>query len=354
MKKLYFTLILLLSAVLAKADSIFIEGFEYANQDGEMPVGWVNANDTWLCGFKEKDHNRKPHTGNWYAYTNSAESWMFMPMNMSSNFQYRFSLWAISDGVFQLEIWGGDQPYPSEMTQLLLSENVSSGSYEQFSNYIADMAKDYRYFGIHAVSAYGYYTLTIDDIWIDKVDQYSFRAIPTEMDTVMHAGDNIVFNCKVKDEGYEALTIYMAAYSQFFTDVHFYVNGQMTNHFDILPDQTVPIRGTATLQPGIEPGTLCWFDLMFTIDCGCATAMFTYWATVDTDGVDENYPKLSLYPNPSTGDVTIEGDGEISIFDSFGKEVLKTEIVEKETITLKSGVYFIRRENSPTEKLIVK
>lgn len=355
MKKLIVTLLILLAAGVAQGGVIFNESFEYASQDGVPPIGWTTANDSWLCGYQNQDHNRQPHTGNWYAYTNSAESWMFIPIYFSELLQYRVSLWAISDGGYQIEIWVGNGATPGAMEQLLLNDIVSSGSYDLFSTYIHEITANYDYFGIHAVQSYcGDCILSIDDIVVEQIVQYDFEASPYELDTVMQAGATAVFYCKVKSYGFEDLTIYMTPHTEYFTDIHFYVNGEMTNQFPIVQDETVLIRGTATLRPDVQPGDRCWVDVRFDIDCGCASAMFTFWATVASDGIEENYHEISLYPNPSTGNVTIEGNGTISIFNSLGQTVLTKEIIDKETIMLEKGVYFVKKENGLTEKLIVR
>ena len=191
MKKIIFTLIILFAARFAFADSVLIEGFEYGNHDGETPVGWDVANNTWLAGYLAQDHNRIPHNGNWYAYTNGTESWMFMPLYLSEQLRYRFSLWAISDGGYQLEIWAGNDANPSTMTQLMLNGIVSSGSYEKFSAYIEEMTSDFQYIGIHAVSSYGDYVLTIDDVIIDMVGKYDITVNPANYYTTAAPGSQV-------------------------------------------------------------------------------------------------------------------------------------------------------------------
>lgn len=354
MKRTFLTLIILLTACIVNANSLFTESFEYANHDGETPIGWDVVNDSWLCGFQEKDHNRKPHDGNWYVYTNGPESWMFMPMYINGDLPHRLSLWAISDGEYQLEIWAGNASSPSAMTRQLINETVSSGSYDKIAAYIDDLSSSYDFLGIHAVQSCSDCILSIDDLNVEFIMQYAFFPSPFQTDTILHSGDNIVFNCKLTNEGYESLTIYMSTHTEYYTDVHFYVNGQMTTQFHIEQDETVPIRGTATLRPDMEPGALAWFDVMFDIDCGCASAMYTYWATVAADGIEENQVKTVIYPNPSAGDVTIEGSGIITIFNSLGQKVFTKEIVEKETITLEKGIYFVKKDDGFTEKLIVE
>ena len=96
MKKVLFTLIVCFITTFAFADSVFIESFEYANHDLTAPIGWFCDDNSWLCGYLDKDHNRTPHTGNWYAFTNTEDSWMFMPLYFSSQLRYRPSFWAIS------------------------------------------------------------------------------------------------------------------------------------------------------------------------------------------------------------------------------------------------------------------
>lgn len=342
------------AARISYGGSILYEGFEYANHDGATPTGWVCDDDSWVCGYLEKDHKRIAHTGYWYAHTNSTESWMFMPMSMNTTLKYRFNLWAVSDGEFQLEIWAGNEASPGAMTQMLLSDIVDNGYYAQFSSYVDELASDYEYFGIHAVRSYcDDCILTIDDINVEMVEKYAFTALPSEAHTTMQPGEQASFECKILNEGYETLTIYMTPYSEFFTEVHMFVDGQMTTSFPIVQDEIVVVRGEATLRPDVEPGSTCWVDVMFTIDCGCATTMFTLWATVETDNVEENHSALNIYPNPSTGMVTVEGNGIVTISNMVGQTVVRKEVIDKETITLDKGIYFINI-GEKTEKVIIR
>ena len=356
MKKLFFTISLLFASMVSlHAIDILTEGFEYANHDEEIPLGWTCDDASWLCGYLEKDHNRMAHTGNWYAYTNANESWMFMPLYHSNMSKYRYSFWGISDGSFEVEIWVGNDSSPESMTMQLFTVIVDTDVYDRFYAYIETINGNYDYFGIHAVAAPGAYHLSIDDINVEMVEKYAFHAIPAENDTVMHAGAQATFNCKIKNDGYEPLNVTMTPYTEYFTDIHFYIDGQQTNTFPIVQDEVVVINGVATLLPDIEPGTRCWFDVMFTIDCGCATTMFTYWATVDEgDGVNESYADMCIYPNPSKGNITIEGHGTISVFNILGQEVLKKEVVDKETVMLEPGIYFVRKDDNSVQKIIVE
>lgn len=354
MKKLLITLLIVFTAKFAFADSVLIEGFEYGNHDGETPVGWICNDNSWAAGYLEKDLNRKPHTGNWYAYTTTDDSWMFMELFMSNRLKYRYYFWTISDGEYDVEIWAGNAPSADQMTHLLLSTTINNSEYSRFSEYIESIPSDFQYFGIHATAHSGANCLTLDDVVVDVVAKYDLDVSPDRMDTVMMPGDRVAFHYKVKNTGYEDLHIFMNGYTDHFIDIDFYQNGQHGNSFPAAANQSVDAVCYATLRPDVEIGSLCWLDIMFTVSCDCVTRMATLWATAGTESVAENGVKTGVYPNPSNGAVTIEGDGVLTITNVFGQEILKKEIFEKETVTLEKGIYFVTIDNGLSEKLIVR
>ena len=355
MKRFVITLLILFAATVSYADSVLIEGFEYGNHDGETPVGWDVANNSWVCGYMAQDHNRMPHSGNWYAYTNSAESWMFMPIYMNAELKYRFSLWAISDGGYQLEIWAGNEANSSAMTQLLLNDIVNSGSYEKFSVYVETIASDYQYFGIHAVQSYcGDCLLTIDDVVVDMVGKYDIAVDPINFYTTAAPGTQVEFDCLFTNLGYEPANTIITCHSDYFSNVHLYKEGTACTSFHVEPDESVYFTGVATLNQNVDLNTWVWVDIMFTLDCDCATAMFTLWAYVGYESVEEQgIETMCIYPNPSSGNITIEGTGMISIINTLGQVVYKKEIAGRETVTLPKGVYFVTK-NQKTAKIIVE
>jgi hypothetical protein len=100
---------------------------------------------------------------------------------------------------------------------------------------------------------------------------------------------------------------------------------------------------------------MVYLDIFFTLDCDCATAMYTLWATAGYESIDEyDITTMSIYPNPSSGNITIEGTGMLTITNAIGQKVLEKQIIEKETITLEKGIYFVKINNSLTQKLLVK
>ena len=347
MKKTIVTLFTLLISTFIYADGILFEGFEYANHDMTVPIGWTCPDESWLCGYQDKDHNRTAHTGNWYAFTNAEESWMFMPLYMSSDLKYRYHCWAISDGSFELEFWAGDQASPEHMTQLLFSVTVNSGYYERFSNYVETILTNHTHLGIRAVASPGAYHLTIDDIEVDMVNKYDMEVTPYEKDTVLSPGAVVTFNYKVQNTGFEPLEIFMTPYTDAFHDITFTANGQTGSSFPTVPDEVVKASCTATLNSDIPIGSRVWIDIMLTVSCDCVTRMATLWVdVVEETSVDERQAPVLVYPNPVTDYVTVQADGlrQVEITDVWGRTRLTVPTDQDELRInlqqLPSGMYF--------------
>ena len=326
MKKALLTLIICLIASLSFADSVFIEGFEYGNHDLETPIGWTCDDNSWLAGHLAKDHNRIPHTYNWYAFTNADDSWMFMELFMSEELKYRYHFWGISDGEYDVEFWAGSGPSVSQMTTLLFTKTVNTDEYQRFSEYIETIATDYQYFGIHAIAHEGAYHLTIDDVVVDMVGKYDLDVNPIRWDTYMMPGDQITIEYDVQNTGYEDLHIYMTPYTDYFTDISFTEAGMNYSSFPTVANQVVHCTCTATLMPGLELGTVGWMDIMFTVSCDCVTRMATLWVTVG-----ENTTEIPEFGNED--DVK-----RVEWFDLTGRKV--------DPANLKAGIYIERTTSS--------
>jgi hypothetical protein len=363
MKRILLTLLACLATTISFAGNILTESFEYGNHENEVPVGWNCDDQSWLCGYLESDHNRKPHTGNWYVYSDGGEAWMFMPIYLIEEMRYRFSCWAISDGAVTLEFWAGTAPDADNMHTLLLEALVNSNKYERFSNYVEAIPLGCEYIGIHAVGQQDDY-LSIDDVEIDMVQQYDFIAEPVTGDTAMYPGTQAIFHYLVHNTGYDPVDITAHPSDEFFTDFSCYVNGVCGMTFSTQPDETVEVTTYATLRPEVEPGTVAWLDILMTIPCNCNTAMVTFWVTpLDITQTDENNAlKISVFPNPATDFVTIAAEGlqEIKVIDFQGRAVMIVPIKEKQSIVnisqLKSGMYFIMAESqsSIVRRLLIK
>ncbi len=364
MKKALLTLLICLIASFTFADNIFFEGFEYANHDMTTPIGWTCPDESWLCGYMDKDHNRAAHSGNWYAFTNADESWMFMPLFFSSQLKYRFSYWAISDGTYDVEFWAGDEGDAAHMTQLLFSTTISGDEYEKISTYIESIPSNFQYFGIHAVAAEGAYHLTIDDIEVDMVNKFEFAPTPYSADTVLYPNTQAIYNFDVQNLGYEPIDVIFSPSHEYFTDIHFYVNGSQCTTFHLEPDETKSVITEATLLPTIQAGTTCWLDILMVLDCDCATAMTTLWVTVlDPTETDEHIEDIELFPNPANEHLNIRGKDLklVEITDLHGKKINSTTTKQDEICldltNLKSGIYVITTvsdQNISVRKFIKK
>lgn len=346
MKKLVFTLLICLTTIYAFADTVLIEGFEYANHDLEKPVGWI-SDDSWLCGYLEKDHNRIPHTGNWYAFTNDDEAWMFMPLYLIPSMQYRFSIWAITDGQYTLSFCAGSAPDFESMTPFH-SETILNHEYTKVSVYVDEIPEGCEYIGICAYKTQGDCYLTIDDIEIDMVEQYAFEAQAITGDTAMYPGTQAIFHFLIHNTGYDPVDVTVHPSNEYFTDFSFYSEGTMGMTFPTQPDETIEVTAHATLRPEIEPGTVAWLDILMTIPCGCNTAMVTFWVTpLDPTLVAENHQDISVFPNPATDFVTIEAEGlqQVTLFDMTGRMLKRIPVQgnrqQLDMRELTAGTYFI-------------
>ena len=361
MKKHLLTLLACLVATTSFAGSILLEGFEYANHDMTVPVGWTSNDESWVCGHLEKDHNRKPHSGNWYAFSNAEESWMFMPMYLLESIQYRFSCWAISDSHYLLEFWAGPTASSASMHTLLLSASVDSGVYEHFSSYVETIPEGCEYVGIRAVANEGSSFLTIDDIEVDMVEQYTFEAEAITGDTAMFPGTQATFRYLIHNTGYDAVDITMHPSYEYFTDFSFAANGIDNGAtFPTWPDEVVEVTVYATLRPEVQPGTVAWLDIQMTIPCNCNTAMVTFWVTpLDMTGLSEDsIPSISVFPNPATDFVTVEAEGLqlVRVSDATGRTIKSVptngNALQLDLTDLKAGTYFISAKTRSTSSFV--
>ena len=359
MKKLFLTLALALAATFSFAGSILIEGFEYANHDFVKPVGWTCDDNSWLCGHLEKDHNRIPHSGNWYAFTGEDEAWMFMPLYFIGGMRYRISTWAVTDGQFSLSICTGSAPDPSAMSHVFSSETIDNQEYIRYSTYIDNVPAGCDYIGIHAVRLQGEGFLTIDDIEVDMVEQYTFEAEAITGDTAMYPGTEAVFRFLIHNTGYDPVSITMNPSNEFFTNTSFYAKGSSGITFPTEPDEIVEVTAYTTLRPEIEPGTVAWLDIHMTIPCNCNTALVTFWVTpLDITQVSENQTNVSVYPNPATDLITVEAEGlkQVDVVDMTGK-TLNSVAAEGDSMLLNvsdlnPGTYFIVAKTRSTSSFV--
>jgi hypothetical protein len=360
MKKILFTILVCLWAGVSYAGNILDESFEYGNHDFEKPVGWICDDNSWLCGYLEKDHNRVPHTGNWYAFTEGDEAWMFMPTYLITSMHYRFSAWAITDGSYSLSFWAGSAPSSDSMEHEFHSEVIDSDQYTQVSIYVEEIPESCEYIGICAIKLQGDCFLTIDDIEIDMVAQYAFEAEAITGDTAMYPGTQAVFHFLIRNTGYDPVDVTVHPSDVFFTDFSFYSNGISTTTFPIQSEEVVRVTVHATLRPEIEPGTTAWLDIPMTIPCNCNTALVTFWVTpLDITKIDEDEAlNISIYPNPATDFVTVEAEGLQSVIltdingKTLSRHAARGNSVRLNVSGLSAGVYLISAKTRSTSSFV--
>ena len=66
---------------------------------------------------------------------------------------------------------------------------------------------------------------------------------------------------------------------------------------------------------------------------------------------------LNVYPNPSDGQFTAEGNGTLRVYNALGQLIVMREIREKAVLDLPKGLYFVRLDGADgmsIAKLVVK
>lgn len=89
---------------------------------------------------------------------------------------------------------------------------------------------------------------------------------------------------------------------------------------------------------------------------GGGTVMSNFVQNYELLGIEENDgPSLSIYPNPSHGEFTVQGTEGITIVNLLGQIVAKSHTESKShTFSLAPGIYFIRSDEGIVQKLIIQ
>lgn len=345
MKKLLFILLICFTVCYAYSESIFQDGFEYANTEGEVPVGWTSPENGWICGKFEQDHNCKPHSGNWYIYSQDEESWLFLRADALFGLHYNLSFWAISEGAFQMEICYGNNPNPESMSGWIAEPfEISNDNYQQFCTEY-ELYENYDlYIGFHAISLGGT-ALCIDDVNIDQMHQYDFVVKSITTDTIDLAyGESANFKFSVFNTGYDQETLVLSSSSEMFCGTQYFINGEAVNRFDIEPNETIVVDVISTLIDQEIPYSYAWLDVIVgsTHNCNTGMASFFVWPIPATNIV-ESQSVVKIYPNPATETLLIDVNGfqKAVIFDANGRQILTTKQNQIDIQGLKSGIYHI-------------
>ena len=359
MKKLIFILLICLTASYAYSDVIFQDSFEYANTEGETPVGWNCPENSWICGKFEQEHNCKPHTGNWYIYTQNEDSWIFLRADALFGLHYNLSFWAISDGAFQMEICYGDNPDPESMNgQIASAIEIGSNNYQEISAEY-ELFENYElYLGFHAISNGGA-ALCIDDVAIDQMHQYDFIVKSITTDTLDLAfGESANFKFSVINTGYDQETLVLSSPSEMFTDTHYSIDGEAVSRFDIEPNENIIVEVTSTLIDQEIPYTYAWLDVMVGSTHNCNTGMASFYVKpIPMTQTNETQSFANIYPNPANDFIYIGLDepSEIHVFDLLGNEVLHTIANGKVDVSsLKNGIYFLKADGKMAKLVVEK
>lgn len=126
---------------------------------------------------------------------------------------------------------------------------------------------------------------------------------------------------------------------------------------EIIPQHELPyqleVNAYFTVQMKAKPAAKG--EVVTTVTVESSDGPQTFNVSIDDEllSVSEINQTLKLFPNPSNGQFTIEGDGHAVIFNTFGQKVKEVEVNGKQELNLEKGIYLVRL-NESAMKIVVK
>ena len=89
---------------------------------------------------------------------------------------------------------------------------------------------------------------------------------------------------------------------------------------------------------------------------GGGTVMSNFVENYELLGIEESDgPSLSIYPNPSHGELTVKGASTVTIINMLGQIIAKSHTEnESHSFKLAPGIYFIRSDEGTVQKIVVQ
>ena len=90
-----------------------------------------------------------------------------------------------------------------------------------------------------------------------------------------------------------------------------------------------------------------------TVSDSCGRQVSNVWLVGDyTETYESVASSPSIYPNPSNGVFTIEGEGVYSIYNTVGQLVKTVNVKGRQEIVLPAGLYFVRNDETTTKVVV--
>lgn len=224
MKKSFLLISIIFLTNFLHAQIVFEEGFENNNTNGNPPQSWICDTDGWLAGEGIQNHNREAHTGDWYAYLNwDSDQWMYKEVTLEAGETYEFSLFYQTDGStgFSFEVNYGTNANPGAMqNEIFPLSTVENEDYLELIETFVCNTSDTYYIGIHGIADNNPWYLTMDDIKLRKVNDYSFQLERLNADTLIYTGDSYDYLIQIENTGLIEDEIEFAASSDW--ETHFF------------------------------------------------------------------------------------------------------------------------------------
>ncbi|MDD3606739.1 MAG: choice-of-anchor J domain-containing protein, partial [Candidatus Cloacimonas acidaminovorans] len=157
----------------------FTEGFENGNTHNTNVFGWtqegISGSNVWTANNTFTDYNRTPRTGSWNAFLRYSNTrWMFKPIQLEANINYRVIIYARQDATSgaSIKISYGATATAAGMTNTIIDNtNITNGEYQRLEGIFTPTASGLYYIGILGTLTYTPNYLSIDDITIEEVPE---------------------------------------------------------------------------------------------------------------------------------------------------------------------------------------
>lgn len=130
----------------------------------------VSGSNPWTANNTFTDYNRTPRSGAWSAFLRYSNTrWLFIPLNLTANISYTFSMYARQDGTDPLNasvaVSYGTSGNAAAMTNpIIASTGVVNGNYQLLTGTFTPSTSGVYFVGINGTINGTPWYITIDDI----------------------------------------------------------------------------------------------------------------------------------------------------------------------------------------------
>jgi hypothetical protein len=151
----------------------FVEGFETGQTNGSQVQGWTQIlgdyNNYWTANSTNTSYNRAPRNGSFNATIRwESDVWMMREFTLQGGQSYDVEVWARQDTNVEADatigLYYGAAATIADMTNTIVAQTgVIDGDYQQIIGSITPATTGNYWIGIHGITTWDPYYLSIDD-----------------------------------------------------------------------------------------------------------------------------------------------------------------------------------------------